>query len=408
MADLRFPIESEVGRHTALLKALGWPEVEPSESEGYGAEPKFNAPGIMKLVSSAVLPIVEGDLPKTLAGFVSLLRDHFAFDAQTRCTLHLMARSWKFAALVAGAIPPEEGEFQAYLSGGRKMTAAEWLAQTAAGVNPDNCSCAATLTDSLSRDQTLAVLSELAGALPVSGRGVHLMLSVDSAILSDASLPVRGRLWLARGRPSAKARYSSSVFCEFEADSKSGPVAKKTLQELRDALGVEWRKPSVMPDPDRADRPSPTEMAVVEQCIHEAFAWATADLDRAHAALTGVPLLYSEMGAFYKRMRDVENGVREEIDFIPEFRKFMQANFPDYSSCSMGHGSPTFRKRLAKRSAPRCRHFDLHVHPGDWAETGIGQGASRNPGDRSRREAFGELTSPHVEQAQARQAGLLQ
>jgi hypothetical protein len=303
----------------------------------------------MKLVSRAVLPVVDGDFQQAFAGFVAILRDHSAFDAQTRCSVNLIATRWKFAALVARALPADAGEFEAFPPDRRKMTAAEFLARTATNAKSDKFSCSATLTDSLSRDQTLALLSELGAAIPVSGRGVDILLWVDSAILSDASLMVRGRLSF--GRTSRrKTRCGSFVFGEFEADSKSGPAAKKTLQELRDAMGFEWRKPVVMPDPERADRPSASELIVIGQCVREAFARAAADLDRAQVALPGGPHLYiSEMDATFQRMRDITDGTgaHEKIDFVPAMRQFMRANFPDYASCGLGGSVPSFRKRLA-------------------------------------------------------------
>jgi hypothetical protein len=315
----------------------------------------------MKIVSSALLPVVDGDLRQTLTGFVSLLRDHCSFDPQTRFELSLTATPWKFAALVARALPSEAGEFETFLPDGRKMTAAAFLARTATSPRPDKASCSATLTDFLSRDQTLAVLSELAAAVPVSGRGVGLMLFVHSVILHDASVPVRGRMDLVRWR-RLKARCGGYVFCEFEADSKSSPVVKKTLQELRDAFGLEWRKPVVQPDLQQTDRPSASEMAVIGHCIREAFARAAADLDRAQAALSSGPHLYSPTDAAFKRMRDITGGIHEKIDFLPEVRQFMRVNFPDYVSCSLGGSVPSFRKRLAEHldgllMVPRSRGF---------------------------------------------------
>lgn len=321
----------------------------------------------MKVVSSAALPVIEGDLPKTLAGFISLLRDHCAFDAQTRCTLSLMTKAWRLPALVARALPPEAEEFGTIPRVQRRMSAAEFLAPALADAKVHLFRCNATITDSLARDQTLALLSTLAGALPVSGRGVHRMLWVDSAILSDASEPVRGRLELARP-PKGKARYHSSVYCEFETDSKSGPITKKTLQELRDALGVEWRKPCVKTDFFGPDRPSASEMAVIELCIQEAFSRAAADIVRERVSPAH---LYSEMGAAYKRMRDIQSGIQEEIDFVPELRQFMRANFPEYASCSAGGNTPSFRKRLAdhldgrlfvERSGGFGKCFSLQYH----------------------------------------------
>ena len=301
----------------------------------------------MKLVSNAVLPVVDGDLHQTLATFVALLRDHCAFDAQTRCSIDLIATHWKFAALVARALPADAGEFEAFPPDRRKMTAAEFLAATNA--KSDKFSCSATLTDSLSRDQTLALLFELAAAIPVSGRGVDILLFVQSAVLSDSSQMARGRLSFGRtGR--RKTRYGSFLSCEFEADSKSSPAAKRILLELRDALGFEWRKPVVMPDPERADRPSASELIVIKQCVREAFARAAADLDQAHAALPGGPHLFiSEMDATFQRFGDITGGTgtQEKIDFVPAMRQFMRASFPDYVSCSLGGSVPSFRKRLA-------------------------------------------------------------
>jgi len=323
----------------------------------------------VKVVSSAALPVIEGDLPKTLASFVSLLRDHCAFDAQTRCTLSLMTKAWKLPALVARALPPEAEEFGTIPGVHGRMTAAEFLVPALADAKVHLFKCNATLTDSLSRDQTLALLSTLAGALPVSGRGVHLSLWVDSAILSDASKAVRGRLELARP-PKGKARYHSSVYCDFETDSKPGPATKKTLQELRDALGVEWRKPSyAKPDFFGPDRPSAPEMTVIEWCIQEAFSRAAADIDRARVSLA--PHLYSQMGASYKRMGDIQSGIPEKIDFVPELRQFMRASFPEYASCTAGRSTPSFRKRLAdhldgllfvERSGGFGKCFSLQYH----------------------------------------------
>jgi hypothetical protein len=300
----------------------------------------------VKIVSSAALPVVEGDLPKALLGFVSVLRDHCAFDVQTRCALSFIMTAGKFPALVARALPPESGEFETYSPSERKMTSAQFLMRIAANARLRQCSCDVTLTDFLARDQVLDLLSELAGALPVSGRGASLMLFVDSAILFDASEPVRGRLSLQRF-PRGKRHCGAGVLCEFCADSKSGPVAKKVLRELREAFGVEWKKPCEVFDPDRADRPSASEASVIERCIEEAFARAAADLDRAQAALTGIPLLYSSMSAFGKRVRDVQSGIREPVDFVRELRQLIQTNFPDYASCSKQRSAPTFRKRLA-------------------------------------------------------------
>jgi hypothetical protein len=300
----------------------------------------------MKLVSRTTLPVVEGDLPKTLARFVSMLRDHCAFDAETRCTLSLITTNQKLLALVARGLPADAGEFVNFPHLERKMTAGGFLAQSPAHAQRDHSSCYATLTDSLSRDQILALLSGFAGAIPVSGRGVRLMLMVNAAILSSASRPVRGRLSLMRP-PKGKARYFADAVCEFEAESKSGPEAMQTLQELREALGVEWKKPAAVPDLSRADRPSAAEMTVVEQCIREAFVQAAADLDRAGATLAGGPHLYSPMGATYKRMQDITGGIHEKIDLMSEVKQFMRANFPDHPACRLGGSAPAFRKRLA-------------------------------------------------------------
>ncbi len=344
----------------------------------------------MKIASRAELPVVEGDLPKTLLGFVSLLRDHCAFDSQTRCTLSLNMTAGKLPALVARALPPEAGEFETYSPRERKMTAAQFLMRIAANAKLYQCSCDVTLTDFLSQDQALNLLSEFARVVPVSGRGVNLMVFVDSAILSDASEPVRGRLSLSRFR-TGKSRRGTDIFCEFCADSKSGPVAKKVLRELRGAFGVEWKKPCEVFDPDRADRPSAAEMIVIEQCIEEAFARAAADLDREQAALTGIPLLFSSMSAFGKRMRDVQSGMRETIDFMRELREFMKTNFQDYSSCRGAGNTRVFRKRLAdhldglfsvERSRGLGKSFSL-AYDVDFPGTRFG-GPTANPLNRPR------------------------
>ena len=55
---------------------------------------------------------------------------------------------------------------------------------------------------------------------------------------------------------------------------------------------------------------------------------------------------------------------------------------------------PGFKEPAAARSSARYfGPFDLHCGSGAaWAETGIAKGAGRSSGDRSRREAFGELS----------------
>ncbi len=94
----------------------------------------------MKLVSSARLPVVEGDLRQTVAAFVSVLRDQCAFDARTRCSLDLITARPKLLGLVARALPAEAGEFRDLSPVRRKMTAAEFLAQMPNSTIVDNSS----------------------------------------------------------------------------------------------------------------------------------------------------------------------------------------------------------------------------------------------------------------------------
>jgi hypothetical protein len=304
----------------------------------------------MKLVSRASLPVIAGDLQKTVAAYVSVLRDHCKLDAQTRCSVSLITSRPRLLAMIARALPEAAGEFENFSPARRKMTAAEFLAQMPDSTISDDSACTVTLSDFLSRDQMLALLDELAGAVPPSGRGVFLILWVDFAIMSDVSLPVRGRLTLTRA-PKGKQRYGFMLFCEFEAKSKSDPTAKKTLEELGVALGVEWKKLAAVPDLGGAGGPTVSEIMVVEQCVQEAFAQAAADMDRAKIPLAGGPHLHSQVAALYKRAGEVTRGVHQKIDFGPEVRQFMRTNFPDYASCSAGAPAPSFRKRLGEHLA---------------------------------------------------------
>jgi hypothetical protein len=299
----------------------------------------------MKLASRAELPVVEGDLPKTLAGFVSVLRDRCGADSQTSCALHLGTTSWKPIALIARALPVDARKFEIGLPTESKMTAGEFLVRVSAPAKADHPRCSVTLTESLSWDEALSLLDRLAGAFPVTGRSVQLLLFVDGAILKDASENVRGHLSLSKS--AGKSRFASEVFCSFDADSKSSPAAKKTFQELSDAFGAKWRKLFPAPWLSPQDLPPASELIVIEQCIEEAFARAAADVDRASAKLTAVPNLYSPMGAAFKRAKDIQSGVREGVSFPREARQLIEVDFPGYAPCPLKKGL-VFRKQLAE------------------------------------------------------------
>lgn len=320
--------------------------------------------------SGALLPVIDGDLQNSVAAFVSVLRDHCLFDSQTHCSLDLITARPALLSMIARALPANAEEFTSFGPASHKMTAAEFLEQSPNATRADKA-CSITLTNFLTREQIVALLSELAGAVPPSGRGVFLILFVNSAILRGVSQPVRIRMSLGRP-PKGKQRYGATIFCEFAAKSKSDPAAKRMLQELRDVLGLEWKKLVVVPDLRPENGPSAQELVTLEQCVQEAFAQAALDLDEAKIALDGGPQLQSQVDAMFQRKEEVTGEIREKIDFRRAMRQFMQLNLPGYSSCSLGGSAPSFRKRLGEqldgvltverlRGFAKCFTVDYHV-----------------------------------------------
>ena len=153
---------------------------------------------MITVLSSALLPVIHGDLQKTVAAFVAVLQNHCLFDAQTRCSLDLITARPALLSMIARALPANAAEFKSMERASHNMTAAEFLVQSPNATRGAKSSCSVTLTDFLTREQIVALLSELAGAVPPSGRGVFLILFVNSAILRGAFQPVRSRMSLNR------------------------------------------------------------------------------------------------------------------------------------------------------------------------------------------------------------------
>ena len=70
----------------------------------------------MKVMATGLLPIGGGNVSHALNKFVEIVRTHFDFDAQTRCTLFSSSSSPAPVALIARSVPSDAGEFHTALS----------------------------------------------------------------------------------------------------------------------------------------------------------------------------------------------------------------------------------------------------------------------------------------------------
>lgn len=301
----------------------------------------------MKIIAEARLRLSTNDLQKALGEFIHFVRNHCEPDVKAEVKLSLITVAANFSTLIARALPADAGDFYAdVLPDPRKKLRAGTFLEHIERSRPKKTNCSVTLTEFLPYKMALVLLSQLSEIMPSSGRGIGLMLSVDSSILRGLSSQVRVQLYLERLQLGAR-QTKSWLRCEFMAISQSDPAAKKTLSQLQDVLGVSWGKVHGEIAPATGEKPSTSEMLLVEHCIQEAFDRATREVDKKASALENLPFLYSRFEAFDQRLQDVQRGKREKIDVIPQLKRFMRESFPLYVFDRVEFDTVLFRKPLS-------------------------------------------------------------
>jgi hypothetical protein len=104
--------------------------------------------------------------------------------------------------------------------------------------------------------------------------------------------------------------------------------------------------PESYPPVDTVEKPTVSELIVIQHAVQEAFDQATRDLDEQGGLPAGLPC-FTGMAAAEKRIRDVMSGRRERIDLKREWKRFMLERFPEYRFDRDQPDYLWFRKPLA-------------------------------------------------------------
>ena len=104
--------------------------------------------------------------------------------------------------------------------------------------------------------------------------------------------------------------------------------------------------PESYPPVDTVEKPTVSELIVIQHAVQEAFDQATRDLDEQGGLPAGLSC-FTASAAAEKRMRDVMSGRRERIDLKREWKRFMRERFPEYRFDCDQPDYLWFRKPLA-------------------------------------------------------------
>jgi len=299
------------------------------------------------LVAEAKLPIGFDTFQGALDEFLQVVHDRCVPNGQSCIHLSLHENGCKANRLLAEALPPGVRAFGIGpgLDLRKTLSAAEFLAQVRLSP-PARSYCHATLTDSLSFEQGLALVKKTTAVLPPSGRSTTIMLRPERVKLRGVPEAVRADLMFARWQAGPQ-RKAASLRVSCPAEGKSDASARQALRTVGELLGLRFGKPwKQHPSGSDKEKPDANAVWVAHKSFQAAFDRTTKEVEDEGIMLAPVPMLFPRFQAFGKRIADVQQGKREKIDLVPHLKRLVRESQPGYVFDQSDAEWVMFRKHL--------------------------------------------------------------
>jgi hypothetical protein len=314
----------------------------------------------MLIHARANIPLQSDSLVQALSEFAVLVRQYFATRQNAEISIAIGESGARANEVLARYLPGDTKEFGlGMLPIGPPLTGGQFRESIALG-RPKKTRSQIRVSAAAIPDLS-ALLDDLAGVLPPSGRGIMLLVNLtgwqiagdDSAIAPAADATFS---WFRKGaRP-----LSASAGIRFHALSLKDPVVAETIAAASERTKLRFGKPvssfpantiasaqpSPRPDP-RLLTPAPDAQLVVLLSFEEAMARAADQIGARPEDLANVPMLFSRSSGFGKRMRDAIAGKKESVNLPSRVKRFMKELFPHYRFDESDPQQLRFRKPLA-------------------------------------------------------------
>jgi hypothetical protein len=334
----------------------------------------------VELVAEAKLPIAFDNLREALTAFLDLARNRCVSQEASSINIFLSETGCKATCVLAEAFPPD---YQAFGTGPildrrKLLSQSEFLIRMKTS-RPSDSVCDATLTDFFSFEQARELVRKVAEALPPSGRGIAMMLSLGRMKLRGAPETVCADLMFSRWR-SGSRRKEAALRVSCPARSKTDTDAKQALRAVAELLNLKLSKPSIQPPLGRgSERPAPETLWAAQKAFQAAFDLALKDIEERDITLHSAPPLFSRFEAFGKRIADTQNGISEKIDLVAELKRLIRERQVGYAFDASDAECVTFRKSLTE-SLDGLLTFERFHHHGLGKSFTINYGV-QFPGD---------------------------
>ena len=320
----------------------------------------------MELCTEAKLPVNLAQFREGFNEFLRFVRERSVSVHETRILLSLNETGCKANRFLAESIPSSaKNDARIFVRGPhldmRKLiTAEEFL--TAWQPADSRSYCHAALTDFLSFDKALDLVEQAVAMLPPSGRGISFMTNIDRVALRGAPGALRAALSFARWQAGAN-RKSAVIRVSCPAESKSDRAAKQALHAALEQLGLRFGKTWTQhPAGTGQEQPDPNALWIAQKCFQAAFDLAAVAIEKEAITLDSVPLLFPRFEAAGKRIADVQQGKREQVDLLSHLKRHLREALPVWEFDQADGEVILFRKRLAPSLDAKLIFERFHHH----------------------------------------------
>lgn len=320
----------------------------------------------MDLYTEAQLPVDLAHFREAFHEFLRFVHERSLPATHTSILFALHEAGCKANRFLAQSVPPHAKNHARifvlgpHLDMRKLITAEQFLAEW----QPAHLRsyCHATLTHFLSFDKTLALVEQVADIVAPSRRGISFMLNIDRVGLRGAPDTLRADFSFARWRAGAN-RKSAVIRVSHPAESKSDRAAKQTLRAAVEKLGLRFGKTWTQhPTGTDQEQPDPNALWVAQKSFQAAFDLAATTVQKEEITLDSVPLLLPRFEAAGKRIADVQQGKREQVDLLAHLKRHMRETLAIWEFDQADGEVILFRKNLAPSLDAKLIFERFHHH----------------------------------------------